>query len=362
MSAGSTRGLRIVFMCQAVDEDDPVLPTTVRWIESLAKKPGVEHVRVLALRTGRHALPTNVEVIAFRRSTRLRSLAAFYAALRRSLRPRPDVFFVYQGGPYPALLLPAKLLLRIPIVQWKAHPVISRKMRFYARWCDDLILTSAVAAFPLDLAKVRVVGQGIDTERFRIEPASRLGDLIAVGRITPTKHVEEMIRAVAEVNRRNGTDFRLNIYGPTLEAQKAYQARVVTLIDELEAGRWVTLNGPVRQDQLPELLNGHRASLNFTYGAIDKTAVEAMACGVPVITNNDAIAEIIPRDLHPTLVTDKLDVAVQAAAIHSLLSRTEAEIAELGRRLRELVVSDHSTDRLFDRVLAEIGSLPGVRA
>lgn len=358
----SAPGLRIVFFCQAVDADDPVLPTTVRWIEALANKPGVDHVSVLALRTGRYELPANVDVTAFRRSNRLTTSAAFYRALRRSLRPRPDCFFVYQGGPYPAMLLPFKLLRRIPIVQWKAHPVISRQMAFYARWCDDLILTSARAAFPMALPKVRVLGQGIDTDRFRIEKRPRLGDLIAVGRIAPTKHVDEMVRAVAHANRTNGTGYRFNIYGPVLPGEQAYMARVVNLIDELGAADWVKLHDPVKQEELPDLLNGHRASLNFTYGAIDKTAVEAMACGLPVITTNDAIVEILPPDLHPILVADKDGMAAQAETIHRLLGRPEAEIERLGQRLRALVVSDHSIERLFDRVLEEIKALPGVRA
>jgi glycosyltransferase involved in cell wall biosynthesis len=357
----SAPGLRIVFFCQAVDEDDPVLPTTVRWIEALANKPGVDHVSVLALRTGRYELPANVDVTAFRRSNRLKSSASFYAALRRSLRPRPDCFFVYQGGPYPVLLLPVKLLRRIPIVQWKAHPVISRQMAFYARWCDDLILTSARAAFPMALPKVRVVGQGVDTDRFRIEERPRLGDLIAVGRIAPTKHVEEMVRAVAHVNHSNGTEYRFNIYGPVLPGEQAYMARVVNLIDELGAADWVKLHDPVKQEELPGLLNGHRVSLNFTYGAIDKTAIEAMACGLPVITTNDAITEIVPPDLLAVLVTDKDDTATQANTIGELLARPEGETALLGQRLRAMVVSDHSTERLFDRVLEEIEALPGVR-
>ncbi len=64
-----------------------------------------------------------------------------------------------------------------------------------------------------------------------------MGDLIAVGRITPTKHVEEMIRAVAHANRTNKTEYRFNVYGPTLEGQEAYEARVATLINELGAER-----------------------------------------------------------------------------------------------------------------------------
>jgi glycosyltransferase involved in cell wall biosynthesis len=230
-------------------------------------------------------------------------------------------------------------------------------MAFYARWCDDLILTSASAAFPMDLAKVRVVGQGIDTERFKIEEQPLLGDLVAVGRISPTKRVDEMVRAVAHANRSYGTAYRLNLFGPTLAADRAYAATVEELIDELDAGDLIALNGPVSQDRLPALLNGHRACLNFSTGAVDKTAVEAMACGLPVISTNDAVAEVLPADLHPLLVPDKQSTDQQAARIHELLGQPEEEIGELGGRLRELVVTEHSIDRLFDRVLEEIGTL-----
>jgi glycosyltransferase involved in cell wall biosynthesis len=349
-----TDQIRAVFICQAVDPDDPVLATTVRWIEALASKRGVDHVTVLALRTGRYDLPDNVDLYRFGRSNRPATLGAFYRAVARSLRRRPDFFFVHQGGPYPLLLLPLKLLKGIPIIQWKAHSVISRIMSFYARWCDDLIFTAARAAFPMDLPKIRVVGHGIDTEVFRIEDRRPLGDLIAVCRIAPTKHVDQMIKAVVEANHMHGSGYRLDVYGPTLTGDESYAAGVENLIDRLQARDWVTLHGPVPQDHLPGLLNGHRACLNFTTGAIDKSAVEAMACGLPVISTNDSVAEVMPPDLRSILIAHEQSTKLQATTIHELLRRSDGDVAELGQRMRAVAVSEHSIDRLFDRILEEI--------
>jgi glycosyltransferase involved in cell wall biosynthesis len=349
-------------MCQAVDLEDPVSPTTVNWIDALARKPIVGHVTVLALREGRHELPANVDVVTIRRSNRLATAAAFYRQILAALRNRPDCFLVYQGGPYPLMLLPFKYLGRIPIVQWKAHPYISRMMAFYARWCDDLVLTSARAAFPMDLEKVRVVGQGVDTHHFKIEPRTRRADLIAVGRLAPTKRIGEMIRAVAAANVEFGTQYTLNVCGPTLEGREEYARRMTELVAELGAEAWVSIDGPVRQEHLPELLNAHRACLNFTVGALDKTAVEAMACGLPIISTNDAVAEVLPRDLRPLLISDKFDTELQAAAIHGLLSKTDDEIEQIGVRLRDMVASNHSTDGLLDRILEEIEALLQERA
>jgi glycosyltransferase involved in cell wall biosynthesis len=350
-------GLRGVFICQAVDQDHPVLPTTVRWIEALASQPSVDSVTVLALRTGRYELPPTVNVKRFGRSNRVVTTAAFYGALVSSLRPRPDFFFIYQGGPYPLLLLPVKLLLRIPVVQWKAHPVIGRAMSFYARWCDDRIFTAARASFPMDLPKLRVVGHGIDTDLFRPQERTRVGDLILVSRIAPRKRIDQVIRAVAHANRGYGMRYGLNVYGATFAGDEDYAASLEGLIDRLGARDHVTLNGPVPQERLPALLNGHRASLNFSETAIDKAALEAMACGLPVISTNDSLTEVMPADLRPILTSDKQSTELQAQTIHELLQRPDAEIARLGQRMRAVAVSDHSTERLFGRIVDEVESL-----
>jgi glycosyltransferase involved in cell wall biosynthesis len=354
----TTCRLSVVFISQTVDRDDPVQPHTVRWIEALANTPAVHHTAVLALRTGRYDLPGNVDVYRFGRSNRLATLAAFYRGVVRSVRRRPDVFFVHQGGPYPLLLLPIKIVSRIPIVQWKAHGVITRAMAFCARRCDDLIFTAARASFPLALSKVRIVGHGIDTQAFRSEAAAPLGDLMAAGRIAPTKRVEEIVRAVEHANRTYGTAYRLNIYGPTLPGDEAYAAGIEALIDRLGARNRVALHGPVRHEHLPRLFNGHRACLNFAdHRAVDKSALEAMACGLPVISTNDSVAEIIPSALGPLLITEKESTEAQAGTIHELLRRPDAEIERLGEQLRGVVVAEHNIDRLFDRILEDVMTL-----
>jgi glycosyltransferase involved in cell wall biosynthesis len=351
----ATRGLSVLFVSQAVDRDDPVVPHTVRWIEALAQKPSVDHVTVLALRTGRHDLPRNVAVHRFGRRNRLGTLAAFYRAVVGALRRRPDFIFIHQGGPYPALLLPIKLLCRIPIVQWKAHGVITRAMAFYARRCDDRIFTATRASFPMRMPKVRIVGHGIDTQAFRRQVEEPVGDLVAAGRIAPLKCIEEMVRAVDHANRTYGTAYRLDIYGPTLPGDEEYARRVEALIDRLGARDRVALRGPVLHADLPRLLGAHRAALNFSnHRAIDKSALEAMSCGLPVISTNESVAEIMPTGLEPLLIADAENIDAQAKAIHELLRREHTEIAELGERMRAVVVSEHSIDRLFDRILEDV--------
>ena len=345
--------MRAVFVCQAVDRDDPILATTIRWIEALARQPAVSRVTVLALRTGRHELPAAVEVRRFGRSNRLGTLFGFYGEVARSLRDRPDFFFIYQGGPYPLLLLPTRLLRRTAVVQWKAHPAISRAMAFYARYCDDLIFTPTRASFPLDLPKVRAVGHGVDTELFRPRQVPIIGDLITVSRIAPRKRIAEMITAVVGANRKFGTAYRLDVYGPIHPGQESYAATLEDLVDRLRARDWIALHSPTAHDRMPALLNGHRAFLNFSETAVDKAVIEAMACGLPVISTNSSVNEIMPDDLRPDLITDGASEEAQAMTIHELLIKPDAELDEVGGRMRRLAVAEHSVDRLFERIVSE---------
>jgi glycosyltransferase involved in cell wall biosynthesis len=356
-SADPTRRLRVVFISQALDRDDPAVPHTARWVEALARKPSVDHTAVLALRTGRYDVPDNVDVYRFGRANRLATLGAFYRGVGRCLRRRPDLFFVHQGGPYPLLLLPFRLVSRIPVVQWKAHGVITRAMAFYARRCDDLVFTATPASFPMEIPKVRVVGHGIDTHAFRTEASAPVGDLIAACRIAPSKRVEQMVRAVAHTNSTFGTAYRLNLYGPTLPGDEAYAAGIESLIDRLGARDTVTLHGAVTHEQLPKLFNGHRACLNFSSGSLDKSVLEAMACGLPLISTNESVAEIVTPTLAALLLTDRERTDLQAAAIHGLLQRPDAELARVGEDLRAVVVAEHSIDRLFDRILDDVRTL-----
>ena len=231
-------------------------------------------------------------------------------------------------------------------------------MAFYARRCDDLIFTATRASFPMRLAKVRIVGHGIDTQAFSSRAEEPLGDLIAVGRIAPLKRIEEMVSAVEHANRTYGTAYRLDIYGPTLPGDEAYAARVHALIDRLGARERVALHGPVLHADLPRLFCAHRAALNFSnHRAIDKSALEAMACGLPVISTNESVAEIVPSGLEPLLITDADNTAAQAKAIHAVLRQERAELGRLGERMRAVVVADHSIDRLFDRILEDVRTL-----
>jgi glycosyltransferase involved in cell wall biosynthesis len=346
--------MRLVFICQAVDQNDPILASTVRWIEEFSKKPQVEQMAVITLRKGTFALPRNVEVHAIKGRNRLVTLARFYEEVLRSVSRGADGFFIHMGGPYPVLLLPFRLLMGKPVFQWKAHPYIGPLMRFSARFCDTKVFTSTRNAFPLRLPNVRIVGQGIDTAQFCIELLPKMGDLVTVGRIAPVKRLDVMLKALAQCNHRYETSYRLDVYGPTLEMDHEYREHLKALLKQLNLSLFVCFRGAVPQRQLPKILNCYRLFLNFSKTALDRSVVEAMACGLPVISTNPCVEEILPEHLRPLLMVPAADVDNQAQAIHHLLSSDDRQLSEIGQALRNIAVRDHSVTSLIDKILVEM--------
>lgn len=346
--------MRICYVCKAVDETSPTVATQVRWIRSLAAHPRVERVDVLTRMPGVADLPGNVTVRGFGTKGWLGTAVGFYRAAL-SMHPHDvDLFFVAQGGPYPALLLPLKVVTKNPIYQWKAHPHISARMRFYARFCDDLIFTPTPGSFPLALDTVRVVGHGIDTGLFQLDEAPPTRDLAAVGRIAAVKQLDVAIEALAVCRDRFGLGLTFDIFGEPASKDQAHRLELDALVERLGLHEQVRFLGAVDHADLPKLLGRYRATINFSKTAFDKAAGESMAVGVPVITANDCTTEMLPADLQRLLAVQADDVTGVATTIREVVSWDAGTRAQVGRRLRETIVRDHGLDSLFDKILRAI--------
>ncbi len=345
--------MKVCYVCKAVDETNATVATQVRWIRALAHHPQVDRVRVLTRHVGTAELPTNVSVHGFGAQGWPRTVLGFYREALRLRRSEVDWFFVAQGGPYPALLLPLKRLFDRPLYQWKAHPHISRRMRFYARYCDDLIFTPTPASFPMALDSVRVVGHGIDTDLFRPAQGPKIGDVVAIGRIAPVKRLEVAIEALGHCRDEWGLQLALDIVGPCRSRDENYRQRLVALVEQRGLSDQVRFHGSVHHDEVPRLLGQYRMSVNFSQTAFDKAAGEAMAAGVPVVTTNPCSHEMLPDDIRPVLAA-KDDIAGVAGTIREVASWDEPTRERMGHRLRETVVADHSLVAFFDKIIGEI--------
>lgn len=206
---------------------------------------------------------------------------------------------VVQGGPWPLLLYPFRLLGRRTLFHWLAQPVLSRCARFVVRVCDDVVFTATTPSLPTRSSKVRVVGHGIDVTRFRPVDGPPLRDALVAGRISPANGIEEMVVALARATELYGSTATLDIVGNAARSDTGYHDRLQATVARLGLADRVRFLGVVPYDKMPDLVVRYRLVLNFSRTALDKAVVEAMAAGVPVLSTNPCVAEILADDLAP---------------------------------------------------------------
>lgn len=202
----------------------------------------------------------------------------------------------------------------------------------------NLELMTRVA--PVDARdKVRVVHNGVDLNAFRPPEARRSSQVplvVSIGRLVEKKGFLDLVAACDRL-RRAGHRFRCEIYG-----DGPLRAAIEASIVEAGLAEHVTLPGSRSHDELREVLR--RADLfaltpfvtsDGDRDGIPTVLIEAMACGLPVVTT--PVCGIPDAVVHGEsgLLAPQHDVATITAHLASLL--TDASLREgLGCRAREV--------------------------
>ncbi|WP_381800123.1 glycosyltransferase family 4 protein [Streptomyces niveus] len=117
-----------------------------------------------------------------------------------------------------------------------------------------------------------------------VAPADSTGRcVVAAGRLTPVKRYDLLIRAFSKVVAAR-PDWRLRIYGAG-DATGDERAALRALIDERELYNHVHLMGTVNPLE-PEWVKGSIAAVTSSLESFGMTIVEAMRCGVPVVSTD----------------------------------------------------------------------------
>jgi D-inositol-3-phosphate glycosyltransferase len=155
--------------------------------------------------------------------------------------------------------------------------------------CDHVIATSraeraTVLGFGADPARLSVIPCGVDLGRFRPARAPRRDAprVVCISRLVPRKGIAEVIEAVAGLD---GVQLVI-AGGPQLAMLEddPYARELTALIDRLGVTERIRLIGGIEPDRVPGLM--HTANVVCCtpwYEPFGMVAVEAMACGVPVV-------------------------------------------------------------------------------
>ncbi len=209
--------------------------------------------------------------------------------------------------------------------------------------------------YQADTRKVVVVPPGVDVSRFYpipkdeakeyigVPPCDRM--LLFVGRIEPLKGLDTLIEAIGQM--RNAGLFIdqpicLTVIGgdPDVspEAMSAEMARLKALRERSGVGDLVTFIGKRDQDTLPYYYSAAEAVVMPSYyESFGMVALEAMACGTPVVASevgglaflvqDGVTGYTVPVD-EPGALAEKLTVLIEDAALRARMGKQAAHFAQ----------------------------------
>jgi len=340
---------KVVFITQQVDPGHPALAATVPKLRALAEL--VDEVVVLADGAVDDVLSANCRVRTFRSGHKVGRGVRFEAALARELRGlRGGAVVAHMCPIYAVLAAPLVRPLRVPLVLWFTHWRASRLLQ-KAELVSTAVASVDERSFPLGSKKVRAIGHGIDLAEFPCAPA-RDGEglrLLALGRYSPAKGLDVVVRAVAEA----GAHVTLDVHGPSLsDDERVHRSELDCLVADLGLRGRARLEDAVQRAEISGLFATHDALVNnMRAGAPDKVVYEAGAACLPVLASNPVFDSLLDEEQR----FPRQDHAALARRIGALADSDGAARAAIGRRLRERVEAGHSVQTWARGILDAAG-------
>jgi glycosyltransferase involved in cell wall biosynthesis len=217
--------------------------------------------------------------------------------------------------------------------------------------CCEANVTFLRETLPDSPVPVEVIHHGVDLDRF--SPSTRGGDgvpaLVSVGRLVEKKGFDDLLRALARIDR----PFSCEIYG-----DGPLHDELVGLRDDLGLGDRVDFMGARDSDEIVKALADADAFVltpttteDGDRDGIPNVLVEAMACGLPVVTTTaGGITELVADDVNG-LLCDPDDVTSIAQAVSRVVSDPALRV-RLGAAGRRTVEADYDVNTAAARLVA----------
>jgi glycosyltransferase involved in cell wall biosynthesis len=348
---------RLMLVVFELDEDSP----TVAWQAQLARALAARcaHLVILTAKQGRFAPPPNTRIlkIPYWAQSWLRPLKAkwilapFYAAC--ALFGKVDCVFVHMHAEWTYRLAPFLRPWGIPIVTWYAHGSTSWRLNL-VKLAANRLLTSSPEGFRLESTKLRIIGQGVDTQTFSIIPheARRSADSIFVtGRLAPRKRCHIAIEVLALLHQQGHKRLRLVFIGTTVaKADESYRRSLLELIEARQLTHAIEFAGYLPAAAIHQRYSQAILHLNVSEtGSMDKTLLEALACGIPSLTTNVAFHDLLKP--FPTFFSES---SLPQDLANRILSIINSQMVPQPTELHGLIAGRHDFESYVNRVEHEL--------
>jgi glycosyltransferase involved in cell wall biosynthesis len=228
-----------------------VVPHAFRWVADPWPVPAALFRTSLMMRYTKRITEAYDVVIGANNETDYGRRGIQYVHYPSYLRPRPEVDIRWYH------LRP--LLLAYYAMSDALADISVERMR------DNLTLansqwTAAGLARSLGV-RARVVYPPVVAGAAPLPWSDRLRGFVAMGRFSPEKEYERVIRILAAVRRR-APDITLTIIGTTDHGARSYFRRVCDVVRSLDASAWVSFRHDVSRDEVRALLATHRYGIH----------------------------------------------------------------------------------------------------
>jgi glycosyltransferase involved in cell wall biosynthesis len=189
--------------------------------------------------------------------------------------------------------------------------------------------------------KVEIIPAGVDVDRFRPN-YEYPRKLLFVGRIIPEKGVEYLIKSL------QFGDFDLVVLGKPVS--KSYYSYLLDLTKQLGVTSRVHFTGFVPSDELPKYYQDAGAVVLPSINRLEAFGIvvlEGFASGKPaIVTDLPGPSSLVTGGYG--MVVPKRDPEAVAKAANGLFE--SGQIAEIGKKARELAESEYSWSRISERI------------
>ncbi len=342
--------MKLLITTQAVDKNDPILGFFHGWLLEFAKH--FEHVEVICLREGEHALPANVSVHSLGKENgenRCMYVYRFYRYFWNVyMHNHVDFVFFHMGAIYNILALPFFLIRKIKQTKfywWKAHGHINMAGKI-ASQCVDKIYTASKESFPIDTKKRIVIGHAIDTTFFSFIQKEKITylNIVCVGRISRVKKFERVIELGSILRARN-IPFHAVVVGDVIDV--VYMNQLRDMISTCALSNDIEFIGPKTQEEIVDVYKKANILIHPSEtGSIDKAVLEAMSVGIIPIALCGAYGSLLGKN---GLCVEQNEAIAYGRIIEDILANTE-QYHRLTNDMRETVIHKHSLNTLTKRI------------
>lgn len=256
------------------------------------------------------------------------------------VRRKEKYVVLYHMNVLPVLIMGWALkIAKIPQGIWYSHNASGLKLSIAEKLVDYCFSTSSMT-FPLKSKKVKAIGHGLDVSWMPDEiHARRKNVILAVGRISDVKRLEDIILATSRVSFNQP---RIRLIGKVHQEQ--YFLNLLDLASKL--GVELEYAGELDREALIIELTQAGMIYSGTRGSVDKAVLEGAINGCLVVSQNPTVISASGQE---QVVYQKFGISMQKLSLQSQIEffLKIQEEGDVRRSLSNLCMEKNSLQKMM---------------